>query len=122
MALVSVLINGHSYTVGCENGQERHVQAMAHQVEHRVQRVRSLGFSGDARVLVLAALLMADEIQDLSNSRIPESTAQAVHDVERLRAERAMQDSRLLDLAERAEALAAELEQAYIDKAGLPGT
>ena len=103
-------------------GQERHVEAVAHQGANRVQRVRSLGFSGDARVLVLAALLMADEIQDLSNSRIPETTAQAVQDVERLRAERAMQDSRLLDLAERAEALAAELEQAYIDKAGLPGT
>lgn len=77
MALVSVNINGHSYTVGCENGQERHVQAMAHQVERRVQQVRNLGFSGETRVLVLAALLMADEIQDLSGSRVPESTALA---------------------------------------------
>lgn len=120
MALVSVRINGHSYTVGCDNGQERHVQAMAQQVERRVQRVRDMGFSGDARVLVLAALLMADEIQDLSGSRVPDATIQAAKDVERLRAEQALTASRLADLAERAESLAAELERAYIDEAGLP--
>ena len=120
MALVSVRINGHSYTVGCDNGQERHVQAMAQQVERRVQRVRDMGFSGDARVLVLAALLMADEIQDLSGSRVPDATIQAAKDAERLRAEQALAASRLADLAERAESLAAELERAYIDGAGLP--
>ncbi|ANA12825.1 Hypothetical protein APO_1761 [Acetobacter pomorum DM001] len=120
MALVSVRINGHSYTVGCDNGQERHVQAMAQQVERRVQRVRDMGFSGDARVLVLAALLMADEIQDLSGSRVPDATIQAAKDAERLRAEQALTAGRLADLAERAESLAAELEHAYIDEAGLP--
>ena len=62
MALVSVLINGHSYTVGCENGQERHVQATAHQAERRVQYVRNLGFSGESRLLVLADRLMVGQI------------------------------------------------------------
>ena len=122
MALVSVQINGHSYTVGCENGQERHVQAMAHQVDRRVQRVRDMGFSGDSRVLVLAALIMADEIQDLSGNKVPDATAQAAREAERLRAEQALQKSRLTELAERAEALAMELEQAYIQDAGLPDT
>lgn len=122
MALVSVQINGHSYTVGCENGQERHVQAMAHQVDRRVQRVRDMGFSGDSRVLVLAALIMADEIQDLSGNKVPDATAQAAREAERLRAEQALQNSRLTELAERAEALAMELEQAYIQDAGLPDT
>ena len=120
MALVSVHINGHSYTVGCENGQERHVQAMAHQVERRVQQVRNLGFSGESRVLVLAELLMADEIQDLSGSRVPESTVLAALDAERLRAELALTNTRLADLADTAESLAAEMERAYIEDAGLP--
>lgn len=122
MALVSVHINGHSYTVGCENGQERHVQAMAHQVERRVQQVRNLGFSGESRLLVLAALLMADEIQDLSGSRVPESTILAAQDAERLRAELALTNHRLADLADTAESLAAEIERAYIEKAELPDT
>lgn len=122
MALVSVHINGHSYTVGCENGQERHVQAMAHQVERRVQQVRNLGFSGESRLLVLAALLMADEIQDLSGNRVPESTILAAQDAERLRAELALTNHRLADLADTAESLAAEIERAYIEKAELPDT
>ncbi|OUJ13907.1 cell division protein ZapA [Acetobacter okinawensis] len=122
MALVSVHINGHSYTVGCENGQERHVQAMAHQVERRVQQVRNLGFSGESRLLVLAALLMADEIQDLSGNRVPESTILAAQDAERLRAELALTNHRLADLADTAESLAVEIERAYIEKAELPDT
>lgn len=122
MALVSVHINGHSYTVGCENGQERHVQAMAHQVERRVQQVRTLGFSGESRLLVLAALLMADEIQDLSGNRVPESTILAAQDAERLRAELALTNHRLADLADTAESLAVEIERAYIEKAELPDT
>lgn len=120
MALVSVHINGHSYTVGCENGQERHVQVMAQQVERRVQRMRDQGFTGESRLLVLAALVMADEIQDLASNRLPEATAEAAHEAERMRAERALQAARLSDLAERAETLAAELERAYIEDAGLP--
>ncbi len=66
MAQVTVKINGYAYTVGCEDGQERHLQAMAGQVEKRVDSIKALGGnSGEARLLVLAALLMADEIHDL---------------------------------------------------------
>lgn len=122
MALVSIRINGHSYSVGCENGEERHVQAMAQQVERRVQRVRDLGFTGESRVLVLAALFMADEIQDLSSQHVPESTTQAVEEAERLRTEQMLMNSRLTDMAEHAEAIAASLEDAYIEEAELPGS
>ena len=120
MATVSIRINGHSYSVGCENGQERHLQAMAMQVERRVQHIRALGFTGESHVLVLASLLMADEIQDLASQLLPASTNQAVQDVERMRAEQALSATRLTDLAERAEAIATTLERAYIGEAGLP--
>ncbi|GFE93154.1 hypothetical protein DmAi_12130 [Acetobacter persici] len=122
MALVSIRINGHSYSVGCENGEERHVQAMAQQVERRVQRVRDLGFTGESRVLVLAALFMADEIQDLSSQHVPESTTQAVEEAERLRVEQMLRNNRLAEMADHAEAIAASLEDAYIEEAELPGT
>ena len=120
MATVSIRINGHSYSVGCENGQERHLQAMAMQVERRVQHIRALGFTGESHVLVLASLLMADEIQDLASQLLPASTNQAVQDVDRMRAEQALAVTRLTDLAERAETIAATLERAYIEGAGLP--
>ena len=67
MAQVTIKINGYAYTVGCEDGQEEHLQAMAAQIERRIAGIRALGGqSGESRLLVLAALLMADELHDLS--------------------------------------------------------
>ena len=66
MAQVTIKLNGYSYTVGCEDGQEQHLVAMAAQVENRIESIKALGgSSGEARVLVLTSLLMADEIHDL---------------------------------------------------------
>lgn len=67
MAQITIKINGYAYTVGCEDGQEAHLQAMAGEIEKRVNSIRALGGqSGEARLLVLAALLMADELHDLN--------------------------------------------------------
>ena len=66
MAQVTVKINGYAYTVGCEDGQEPHLLAMSEQVDSRVESIKALGGnSGESRLLVLASLLMADEIHDL---------------------------------------------------------
>ncbi len=66
MAQLTIRINGYAYTVGCEDGQERHLQAMAEQIDSRINGLKSLGGqSGESRLLVLAALLMADELHDL---------------------------------------------------------
>jgi cell division protein ZapA len=64
MAQVSVWINGYSYLVGCEDGQESHLEAMASVLQKRVNDVKSLGQQGEARVLLLAALLLADDLHD----------------------------------------------------------
>lgn len=67
MAQVSLKINGYAYTVGCADGQEQHLQAMATQVETRVDRIKALGSqSGESRLLMQAALLMADELHDMA--------------------------------------------------------
>ena len=66
MAQVTVKVNGYAYTVGCEDGQESHLQAMSTQVDGRIDSIKALGGNaGEARLLLLAALLMADEIHDL---------------------------------------------------------
>lgn len=66
MAQVTIKINGYTYTVGCEDGQEPHLMAMAAQVENRIVSIKAIGGnSGESRLLVLASLLMADEIHDL---------------------------------------------------------
>src|SRR5205807_4037555 len=61
MAQMTVRINGYAYTVGCEDGQEAHLQAMAEQVENRIASIKAVGGqSGEARLLALASLLLAD--------------------------------------------------------------
>jgi cell division protein ZapA len=66
MAQVTVRINGYSYVVGCEDGQEAHLSAMAEQVENRIASIKAVaGQSGEARLLVLASLLLADELHDM---------------------------------------------------------
>lgn len=66
MAQVTLRINGYAYTVGCGDGEEAHLQQMAGEVESRIDSIKALGpQSGEARLLVLAALLLADELHDL---------------------------------------------------------
>ncbi len=66
MAQVTVKINGYAYTVSCDDGQEPHLLSMARQVEQRIEGIKSIGGpSGEGRLLVLAALLMTDELHDM---------------------------------------------------------
>src|SRR5580693_8102691 len=66
MAQVTLRINGYAYTLGCQDGEEAHLHAMAAEVDQRIDSVKaSAGPSGEARMLVIAALLMADDIYEL---------------------------------------------------------
>ncbi len=66
MAQVTLRINGDAYTLGCKDGEEKHLEAMGAEVNSRIDGVRlAAGPSGEARMLVMAALLMADDIFDM---------------------------------------------------------
>ena len=66
MAQVTLRINGYAYTLGCQDGEEKHLEAMGAEVNRRIEGVRAAsGPSGEARMLVMAALLMADDIFEL---------------------------------------------------------
>jgi cell division protein ZapA len=77
MAQVTLRINGYAYTIGCKDGEEKHLEAMGAEVSNRIDGVRAAaGPSGEARMLVMAALLMADDIFDL-RSRLQAAEASA---------------------------------------------
>jgi cell division protein ZapA len=66
MPQVTLRINGYSYTIGCKDGEESHLEAMGAEVSSRIDGVRlAAGPSGESRMLVMAALLMADDIFEL---------------------------------------------------------
>jgi cell division protein ZapA len=65
MAKVHVTVNGREYDFSCEDGQERHLTEMAEVVDRRVKDVASaVGQIGEPRLLVMTALLLADELSD----------------------------------------------------------
>jgi cell division protein ZapA len=69
MAQVTVRINGYAYTVGCQDGEEEHLEAMANEVERRIESIKvAAGPSGEARMLVMASLLMADDLYEMGKS------------------------------------------------------
>ena len=66
MATVSVTVNGRPYSVGCEDGQEAHVEALARDFDRQVQEVGGqVGQVGDLRLFLMAALVTADELADV---------------------------------------------------------
>ncbi len=117
MAQLTIKINGYAYTVACENGQEPHLQNMARQIEQRIENIKALGGgSGEGRVLVLAALLMADELHDqaveMANLQAKiENHANAPGSALIRSMEPRPETKRLAKLARKAEDIAASIEQ-----------
>lgn len=65
MATVDITVNGRSHTVQCDDGQESRLRRLAQYVDGRVRELAEAhGQLGDARLLVLASLLVADELSD----------------------------------------------------------
>lgn len=65
MGQVDVQINGHSYRIGCDDGQEAHVRQLADYVDGRIQDlVNAVGQVGESRLLVMSSLMVADELSE----------------------------------------------------------
>ena len=65
MAQLTVTINGRGYPIACDDGQEEHLKKLAAYVDKRVSELATaMGQIGDTRLLVMACLLIADELSD----------------------------------------------------------
>jgi cell division protein ZapA len=70
MSHINVTINGRQYRMACEEGQEVRLLKLAEDLESRVEELRGkFGEIGDARLTVMAALTVCDELLD-ANARI----------------------------------------------------
>ena len=66
MAPVNVTINGRQFRMACEDGQEDHLVKLARELDARIEGLRvRFGEIGDARLTVMAALTIADELADM---------------------------------------------------------
>ena len=70
MSHINVTINGRQYRMACEEGQEVRLLRLAENLESRVESLRGKFVEiGDARLTVMAALTVCDELID-ANQRI----------------------------------------------------
>ena len=65
MSSVSLTINGKQYRVACEPGQEQRLTKLAQDFDERIASMRTrFGEVGDARLTVMAAMMIGDELFD----------------------------------------------------------
>jgi len=88
---INVTINGRQYRMACEDGQEVRLLKLAESFESRIQNLRGkFGEIGDARLTVMAALTVGDELLDAVNRiRSLEEELATLRDVRASAADRA---------------------------------
>jgi cell division protein ZapA len=98
MSQINVDVNGRPYAVGCEDGQEAHLQELAKMFDHQVRQVsQDMGQLGDSRLFLMGALLLADELYDARNR-----LAALQVELNRVQADRARLESRAVNALENA--------------------
>ena len=65
MASVNVTINDRQFRIGCEDGQEQHIEKLASDFDALINDLRGrIGEVGDARLTIMAALTVADDLSE----------------------------------------------------------
>lgn len=119
MAQVNVTINGRQYRMACEDGQEDHLRALAKALEDRIVALRGqFGEIGNARLMVMAAMTVADDAMEAERKvRKLEQELAAMKDdrsssVEKAQATQAALIAAFTTAAERIEGMAKKLNAA----------
>lgn len=109
MAQITVTINGRGYPVACSDGEEQRITELARYIDAKVKGfAQELGQIGEARLLVLTALVLADELAEAQEG------AGGPHGGNGAAPEDARVLSGIENLAKRIEAVAARLEADHI--------
>jgi cell division protein ZapA len=102
MASVEVEIAARKYSVACRDGEEEHLRSVAALVDSKAQdAAAALGSLSEARQLLFASLLLADELKEHRSGQAAPAAAEP---------DAAVAEA-LERLAERVESLAEQLER-----------
>ena len=87
LAHVTVTINEKKYNIACDDGQEAHLSRLGTYVDKRVgELIAAVGQIDDSKLLVMVALLVADELSDaygdLESLRAGGESAAALADID----------------------------------------
>lgn len=116
MGQVNVTVAGKNYRMACGDGEEKHLLALAGQVDAKIAELRAaFGEIGDMRLHVMAAIYFADELADMKTriekleTRVGAVQSDAQADADAMRAEMSRVAAALDGMAGRIENAAREI-------------
>lgn len=74
MSNVTLSIGGRSFSLACEDGEEAHVGQLGRLIDAKITAAGAATHS-EARMLLFAAILLADEVHALRSAAIPDGLA-----------------------------------------------
>lgn len=74
MSNVSLRIGGRQYAVACADGEEEHITALGQLIDDKIASMGPAGGQSEARSLLFAALLMADELHESRSGKAKATT------------------------------------------------
>ena len=67
-SVVEISVNNQIYKISCEEGQEERIQNLAKFINNELEKlVSSVGQIGEARLLLMTCLIIADKLKDESS-------------------------------------------------------
>ena len=76
MASVDLSINGRTYTMACDKGEEERLQLLASMVDERARQLGSA--ASEAQRLLMVSLVLADELDLAKRNRPQQGDAPAI--------------------------------------------
>jgi cell division protein ZapA len=72
LSKVSIRVNDRAFSIGCEPGQEAHVQKLGEAFDNQVSALaKQVGQIGDLRLFLMAALVISDELEACRSEEAP---------------------------------------------------
>lgn len=99
MSNVNLQIGGRTFTVACAAGEEDHIARLGRMIDDKLQAMGGSAGQTETRTLLFAALLLADELHEISQGGTPAPPPPPPEDPQ---------------LAQRLETLAAALEKSAL--------
>lgn len=74
MPIVTLKINNVAYQVACGDGEEAHLEHLARSLEEKVKKIGKSNKANDNKILLLAALMLEDEVFELKQQVAKKTT------------------------------------------------
>ena len=76
MSNVTLEIAGRKYTIACAEGEEPHIEMLGQSIDEKLSALENLHGQSPERILLYAALLLADELHEAKTDAPPPAPSQ----------------------------------------------